>query len=32
MKMHDTCSTDVVFGPEKKCVVLSLPYTGDVCD
>ena len=32
MKMHETCNSDVVFGPEKKCVVLSLPYTGDVCN
>ena len=28
-RMH-TFTSDVVFGPEKKCVVLCLPYTGDM--
>ena len=30
-KKHTACNSEVVYGPDRKCVVLCLPYTGDIC-
>ena len=32
MKKHSSCSSETLYGPDKKLVILCLPYAGLICD